>query len=282
MRKVTEQLPPDELYSQLQNKAYVLEKILVQKKKDLENAPEGSLRVTICNKNKQFYWVKKTLAPQNASADAKKKSQNGVYISHSKIDFACQLAQKEYDADSIEAIETELTLIKNYLKKSRFSTTLQSKLPARKLELVKPLTLDDETYVHDWLQIPYQQKEIKSGQKSFPTSSGLLVRSKSEVIIAEMLEKNRIPFRYEQKLRLSAFNVHPDFVCLNVRSRQEFAWEHLGMLDDSDYSKMAAEKLYYYQKSGYFPGKNLIITTESQDFPISSESVQEVIEQYLR
>lgn len=282
MRKVTEQLPPDELYSQLQNKAYVLEKILVQKKKDLENAPEGSLRVTICNKNKQFYWVKKTLAPQNASADAKKKSQNGVYISHSKMDFARQLAQKEYDADSIEAIETELTLLKNYLKKSRFTTTLQSKLPARKLELVKPLTLDDETYLSEWLQIPYQQKEIKPGQKSFPTSSGLLVRSKSEVIIAEMLEKNGIPFRYEQKLRLSAFNVHPDFVCLNVRSRQEFAWEHLGMLDDSDYSKMAAEKLYYYQKSGYFPGKNLIITTESQEFPLSSESVQEVIEQYLR
>lgn len=270
MRKVTEQLPPDELYSQLQNKAYVLEKILVQKKKDLENAPEGSLRVTICNKNKQFYWVKKH------------EGKNGTYISHSKIDFACQLAQKEYDADSIEAIETELTLIKNYLKKSRFSTTLQSKLPARKLELVEPLTLDDETYVHEWLQIPYQQKEIKSGQKSFPTSSGLFVRSKSEVIIAEMLEKNGIPFRYEQKLRLSAFNVHPDFVCLNVRTRKEFAWEHLGMLDDSDYSKMAAEKLYYYQKSGYFPGKNLIITTESQDFPISSESVQEVIEQYLR
>lgn len=282
MRKVAEQLPPDELYSQLQNKVRVLEKILAQKKKDLENAPEGSLRVTICNKNKQFYWVKKTLAPQNASADAKKKSQNGVYISHSKMDFARQLAQKEYDADSIEAIETELTLIKNYLKKSRFSTILQSKLPVRKLELVEPLTLDDETYVREWLQILYQQKEIKPGQKSFPTSSGLLVRSKSEVIIAEMLQKNGIPFRYEQKLRLSAFNVHPDFVCLNVRTRKEFAWEHLGMLDDSDYSKMAAEKLHYYQKSGYFPGKNLIITTESQDFPLSSELVQEVIEQYLR
>lgn len=289
MRKVAEQLPPDELYLQLQNKACALEKILVQKKKALENAPEGSLRVTICNKNKQFYWVKKgeiikteNSKSENSISKEQKKSQNGTYIPHSKMDFARQLAQKEYDADSIEAIETELTLIKTYLKKSRFNKTLHSKLPARKLELVEPLTLEDDEYAREWLQIPYQKKESKAGKKSFPTSGGLLVRSKSEVIIAEMLEKNGIPFRYEQKLRLSAFNVHPDFVCLNIRTRQEFAWEHLGLLDDSEYSKMAAEKLHFYQKSGYFPGKNLIITTESQDFPLSSELVQEVIDQYLR
>lgn len=269
MRRISELLPPDDICLQLKKKADRLEKILFQKKKALSDVPEGNLRVSVCNKNKQYYWIKKD------------SGKNGTYISHSEIDFAKQLAQKEYDSVSVKAIEKELCLIKNYLKKTEFYENCNFKFTERKLDLVTPLTLENEAYVREWLNLPYQKKEFKEGQKVFTTSSGLQVRSKSEVIIAELLEKNTVPFRYEQKLKFSAFNVYPDFTCLNIRTRKEYVWEHFGLLDDVDYVKTAVEKIHYYQKSGYFPGKNLIITTENQDYPLSSNLVQQVIDEYF-
>ena len=41
-------------------------------------------------------------------------------------------------------------------------------------------------------------------------------------------------------------HLHPDFYCLNLRTRQEFAWEHFGMMDDPDYASTTAEKLRLY------------------------------------
>ena len=67
------------------------------------------------------------------------------------------------------------------------------------------------------------------------------VRSKSEVIIADTLARHGVPYRYEYPLKLKsgrdgAFRtIHPDFLCLNVRTRAEFYWEHFGLMDDPDY-----------------------------------------------
>lgn len=52
------------------------------------------------------------------------------------------------------------------------------------------------------------------------------MRSKSEVIIADLLNKEGIPYRYEFPLYLKEFNtVYPDFTILNVRKRKEIYWE---------------------------------------------------------
>ena len=51
----------------------------------------------------------------------------------------------------------------------------------------------------------------------FYSNSGVRVRSKSELIIANMLEKYGIPYRYEYPLLLNGNDlVRPDFLCLNI------------------------------------------------------------------
>ena len=75
---------------------------------------------------------------------------------------------------------------------------------------------------------------------------------------------------------------HPDFYCLNVRTRQEYAWEHLGMMDDESYAARAVEKLALYSANGYFPGKNLIITMETKKAQISSQEITRLINEYLK
>ena len=75
--------------------------------------------------------------------------------------------------------------------------------------------------------------------------------------------------------------VYSDFTCLNVRTRKEFVWEHLGMMDDAEYARNAIMKIEMYQNSGYFLGENLIFTMETRDKPLNSQMVRKIVKKYL-
>lgn len=91
------------------------------------------------------------------------------------------------------------------------------------------------------------------------TLADVMVRSKSEVIIANMLFERDIPFRYEQPLFASdgTFCL-PDFT-ITARGEQWY-WEHLGRLDDEKYRNHWETKQAWYNQ--FFPGR-LLVTTES-------------------
>lgn len=94
----------------------------------------------------------------------------------------------------------------------------------------------------------------------------------------EKLARALIQNDYDQDI----CQLHPDFYCLNLRTRQEFAWEHFGMMDDPEYAARATEKIGLYAENGFFPGKNLIITMETSAKPLSSKLLKSVIQTYLK
>lgn len=91
------------------------------------------------------------------------------------------------------------------------------------------------------------------------TLSGDLVRSKSEVIIANILYQSKIPFTYEARLVApDGQGRAPDFT---IRWRgKTYYWEHLGILDLEDYEQGWAVKKAWYEE--HFPGQ-LLTTQES-------------------
>lgn len=109
--------------------------------------------------------------------------------------------------------------------------------------------------------------------KRLSTLSDYFVRSKSEVIIANMLTDNEIPFVYEEPLYASDGTMYlPDFT-VNFRG-ETYYWEHVGMLDKQRYANHWKEKEAWYQKN--FPGK-LITTFEGNDL---STVAKKIIDQY--
>ena len=204
------------------------------------------------------------------------------------------LIQNDYDRKTILAIEAEIKELKDFLKayKEKCSDTVYQKLASTRREVVTPLTLDDQAYASAWLKVEYRHKKIPEDTPPLFTDNNEQVRSKSEVIIANTLKASGVPYRYEFPLGIdknaevsgnSDFcHLHPDFYCLNLRTRQEFVWEHFGMMDDPDYAARATEKLGLYAENGFFPGKNLIITMESSAKPLSSKLLKRVIQTYLK
>ena len=67
----------------------------------------------------------------------------------------------------------------------------------------------------------------------FYTSKGERVRSKSEVIIADVLNREGVPYRYEYPIYIKGIGkIYPDFTVLNIGIRKEMIWDHFGMMDD--------------------------------------------------
>lgn len=112
---------------------------------------------------------------------------------------------------------------------------------------------------------------------------GERVRSKSELIIADILSKEGVPYRYEYPLYLRGMGrIYPDFTVLNITKREEVFWEHFGMMDDPVYAEGAIKKIATYEQNGIFPGENLILTYEARKNPINQKLVRSLIEHYLQ
>ncbi len=111
-----------------------------------------------------------------------------------------------------------------------------------------------------------------------------LVRSKSEVIIANLLHAKGIDYRYEEPLEIDGVIKFPDFTIEDDDTGERYYWEHLGMLSDIGYRRRWEEKVEWYkghgislQEDGGGPEGTLIVTEDSADGGIDSEAVSSLI-----
>ena len=86
------------------------------------------------------------------------------------------------------------------------------------------------------------------------TERGDLVRSKSELVIADKLHSRSIDYAYEQRLMLPSGRIrYPDFTITDDARGVTFYWEHLGLLDDPGYRARWIQKRAEYIEAGIRP-----------------------------
>jgi hypothetical protein len=117
------------------------------------------------------------------------------------------------------------------------------------------------------------------------TRDGLLVRSKSEVVIADLLSMHGIDFAYEQPF-LGSDNTHrlPDFTIEDSATGELYLWEHLGMLAVSSYASAWERKKTWYAGQGVLPiesgggrAGSLIVTADDERGGIDSQAIDALI-----
>ena len=129
------------------------------------------------------------------------------------------------------------------------------------------------------MNTPYDCKQIHPEHLIHKSSSGNLVRSKSESIIDMLLYINKIPFRYECALSLGNITLYPDFTIRHPQTKEFYYWEHFGMMDNTIYTQNTFTKLQLYISHGIFPGTNLITTFETSNNPLDIQTVERIIKQ---
>lgn len=248
-------------YERLDNQITRLERRLKQ-------FPDGKL---ICAQNgKHFKWYRSDL-------------QGRTYIPKNERGLAEELAMKKYLTFQLDDLKKEKRAIQLYLchhsDESRAEQLLKKSPEYRNLLSNNFLPLSKE--LDDWAKVSYPRNPMHQETLTYPSSSGNMLRSKSEVLIDMILYQNRIPFRYECELELNDGIVYPDFTIRHPRTGKVFYWEHFGMMDNPNYCQNAYTKMQRYTESGIIPTIHLITTYETKKYPLKMDVIETLVNQYF-
>lgn len=260
----------NQLFHQLVQRKRDLEELLLEITRKLEAAPQGKLRVSNDRGIPRYFQI------------TDPKDTRGKYILKKNQELACELAQKDYLKKLYQEVTEEIKDIDLYISK-RDATNLEKvydSLNEYRKDIVTPLVLSDEMYIQKWENEYYETNPYHLEEKMYFTKKDEMVRSKSEVLLADMYYELGIPYRYEAALQLSnGKKKYPDFTLLNVKTREVIYHEHLGLLDDEEYRKSNLVKFDEYRRSGIYFGKNLIITYEGEGCPLNIKEIKRMVEE---
>lgn len=242
--------------------------------RDSTKFPKGWLRSSKSGNQRRFYHV---------TDDYKER---GEYIPSEDATLKKALAQKDYNTKFLRLAREEIAAIEKFetlIEKANADRAYRC-LPDYRRELVRPYIIPDSIYVKQWLAEPFRTTEYKKeGAIVYKTKGKENVRSKSELMIANMLYDLGIPYKYEKELRLRDGSVkYPDFTLLNAKERCELYWEHAGLLESEGYRHAFFRKISDYSRNGIHVGANLIVTIETEECPLDTSAIREMLQMIFR
>ena len=212
------------------------------------------------------------------------KTENGdkQYIKKKYIKDITKFAQRDYEIDINQKLKQLESKLQRFLASYDISFLNEyDRFSEPKKAILKSFVMSEEQMIEKWYESNGAMQNSFYGEGIYQTNRGEMVRSKSEKIIADTLEKYNVPYKYEPLLELGYSTVFPDFAVLNVRNNKTLYWEHLGLIADDDYAIKNFRKIQLYEKSGYIHGKDLITTMESEDAPLEIKVVEQKIKEFL-
>lgn len=234
----------------------------------LKTLPPGNLVCVKCRQYTKWYIS---------------NGQKPIYIQKKDRPLAEALALKKYYTLLLNEFTNELKFVDHYLKHHAKTAGHSQKMldeTSRYKELLTPYFLKHGN-IPDWLSAPSNLCKNHPENLIHKTFAGHYVRSKSEVIIANALFMNKIPYRYELPFEDYSSTIYPDFTICHPQTQETFYWEHFGMMDNSEYRERAFNKLKLYGNNNILPSINLITSLETKERPIDSEEIQRIIQNYF-
>jgi len=260
----------------LPHKLQELQSLISMLHEQLENAPDGSLRLSTKDKHHRYYHY--------LPATSEHPSATSHYIPKSQVSFANMLAQKDYDKHLYQTANEQLSVIQQFLNHydpQALETIYRDLHPVRQA-MIDPRFTPHDRFIAQWSATEFEGLGFSNSMPEIYSERGERVRSKSVKILADYFYRHDIPYRYEYPITLTGYGiVYPDFTLLNTRTLEEFHWEHLGMMDDPDYCTKALLKVNRYTGCGIIPGKQLILTYESRSCPLNTRVVEQLVQQFL-
>lgn len=256
----------NEVYKELQHLDQLIEKC----RKQLDKMPSGKLIVTRDRGHAKWF----------ISTDGHKSGMQ--YLPKSERPLAEKLACKRYLTCVLDESLSQKKSLSSYLNNMEKSREGSLKILANPeyQKLLKhsftPLDKELEKWSEsDYLPCPNHPENLK-----YPSPTGHVLRSKSEVIIDTALAMYKIPFRYEAPLTVNNDTYYPDFTIRHSKTGDFIYWEHFGLIDQTEYFNTCMSKLRSYLKLDLVPGINLITTYETNRHPLSPLLVDNLIHYY--
>ena len=259
----------------IQNEINELQKILNDIKHFEEKAPSGTLRIH--NKNGKTYYYR-----QMKDEEGKMIQQ---YLPLREMNFIRILAQKSYCKKLKTKAERNLKILQQVEADYEIGwmREIYEEQEYQRKKLITPYLKPEEVVLKEWEEEKYEQNIEYPENLRYETEHGELVRSKSEVLIANMLhqKKDILLYKYERPLKLKKkgkeIEIYPDFTILNKETGRILYWEHAGMMDNISYVGNFIRKQNLYIENYLMPGRDVIFTYESSESPFDISGVKKMI-----
>ena len=242
---------------------------IVKLKTYLEKLPQEHI-YTHKRKNKYIYCLR--------SRDAQGKLHE-KYLTTEQGKYIKECCEQFYVRKLIFAIEKELNALRIFAEKYKPNEKFAAweKLPEAYKQFIKPLFKSNEQICLEWEKASFEGNTFPLVEGArYITKKGECVRSRIELIVANILYDLKIPYRYECKLMLPSGAVWPDFTIMNPKTLEVYYLEIFGMMDNPEYEMSAFKKIAKYAASEYY--SNLIMFFDHKNAPISPEDIKRTLE----
>ncbi|MBR5937813.1 MAG: hypothetical protein IKZ90_06075 [Clostridiales bacterium] len=262
----------DNLKTIVEKRCALLRKCIQQAEKAAEADVSGHIEIVRHGNKRSFYLVR--------TPNSKKRE----YIRKEDYPLVKSIAAKDYAKRVIRRMRSELRVLERYIRcvESGSAEDVYSGLSRTRQELIRPLLVTDEVCAELWEAEPFQQSDYMPEMKIYPTKKGDMVRSKSEVLFANLYTDLGIPYRYEEEITLPDGQVMvPDFSLWDKKRRRVIYHEHFGKMDDPVYRKRNLKKIDDYRRNGIYSARNLIMTFEGEGTSLNMREMRAMIEDLI-
>ncbi len=219
----------------------------------------------------------------------KRGRKNRTYITKDET-LVKTMAKKRYYQEMLLIIEANINAlsgVKEFVAPTidevmnRLSPQIQNMLEFEKEgRYALPADPEKAQMILEWANQPYVGNPKYPEHLKHTTSTGQLVRSKSEALIYEKLLANKIAFMYEAPIVVGGNIVYPDFSIMRIDNKI-FYWEHAGCCFREDYRSEFDWKLKKYEEQGIVLWDNLIVTFDDIDGNIDVRDIDSAIQNKL-
>lgn len=198
-------------------------------------------------------------------------AKEAVSVMTENIQVLEMLTEKYIDTN-YETINNRLPLIYRTNMSIEKDGSLKTSLPPEALKWKEREEREKAKYP------PYRPEQLKH-----PAMDGTLMRSKSEVIIANIMLMAGIPFVYEVPMFIDGQMILPDFKILSlVDLKTVIIIEHQGMVFVDDYADKFMRSLKQYLKTEWIPNQNLFFTFDNARETLDVRQVTSILRKHIQ
>ena len=214
----------------------------------------------------------------------KKKQITSKYLKKDDLDIMAGIKRRRFIGKSMPKLKKALKILEQLADKyypydpSEIINNLSeiySNIPIR--EFIR----EENGVSLEWIGLKEVPNDFFVENLRHITSSGRIVRSKSEAIIADLLDSNNLLYKYEVEIDTGNRKYFPDFAVFRKSDKKIIYWEHFGLMCNEDYANAMLNKINEYHSIGIILWDNLIMTSDGLEGNIDAKRINNMIKTVL-
>src|SRR5665648_1005428 len=211
----------------------------------------------------------------------KRKQITSKYLKKSDSEVMAGLKRKRFIKKSIPKLKKMLELLTDKYYPYDPAEIINSLSEIYTDIPIREFLREESGANEEWLGLREVSNDFYAENLRHTTSNGRAVRSKSEAIIADLLDANNILYKYEVEICVGNKKYSPDFAVLRKSDNKIIYWEHFGLIGNEEYAGTMLTKINDYYSDGIMLWDNLIMTSDSLEGSIDAMRINNMIKAVL-